>query len=175
VIYKPTAMMTPATMNEELTGAFWKKGATTDAVKIILPVSVRTSAARLFCLSVSSNKQYAIIFVASCQFLSPCESTPQLSYFSTSQQGKGMDWLSTCLWQRSQVKLESRRSQHGNHGGNLSHSDSAPTYNKESERRFNRRRLPRKPTGYSTRHGWRQAPRRQIWRSKRPGQHWSKS
>ena len=71
VTYKPTAMITPATMNEEPTGAFWKKGATTDAVKIILPVSVRISAARFLCFSVSSTKKHLITFAAVCQFLSP--------------------------------------------------------------------------------------------------------
>jgi len=63
-------MMTPAKMNEELTGAFWKKGATTDAVKIILPVSVRMSAARFFCFSVNSNRNYPIALTLVCQFLS---------------------------------------------------------------------------------------------------------
>lgn len=64
-------MITPAMMNEELTGAFWKKGATTDAVKIILPVSVRMSAARFFSFSVSSDEKYRITCAAICQFLSP--------------------------------------------------------------------------------------------------------
>ena len=68
VTYNPTAMTTPAPMNEELTGAFWKKGATTDAVKIIFPVSVSMSAARFRCFSVSSTTSKPITFVLVCQF-----------------------------------------------------------------------------------------------------------
>lgn len=55
--YNAIAIVTPATMKEGRTGAFWKKGATTEAVKIIFPVSVRTSAARFLCFSVSSNSK----------------------------------------------------------------------------------------------------------------------
>jgi hypothetical protein len=57
-------------MNDKLTGAFWKKGPMTDAVKIILPVSVKMSAARFFYFSVSSNRKYRITSAAACQFLS---------------------------------------------------------------------------------------------------------
>ena len=43
-------------------------------MKIIFPVSVRMSAARFFCFSVSSNRKYPISFAAICQFLSPKQS-----------------------------------------------------------------------------------------------------
>lgn len=62
--YKPADMKTPAMINDKLTGAFWKKGPTTDAVKIILIVSVKISAARFFCFSVSYNEKYGITLAA---------------------------------------------------------------------------------------------------------------
>jgi len=55
--YNATALNTPAAMNKGLTGAFWKNGATTEAVKMIFPVSIRTSATRFRCFSDSSTEE----------------------------------------------------------------------------------------------------------------------